>query len=91
MPSPHLRTRSLKKMKVKVPGGRTKTHYNKEKVSAAICAVCRKPLAGVPSKGSAEVRKLSYSARRVWRPYGGHLCSGCLKTGIKRAARAIAG
>ncbi|MEM2816481.1 MAG: 50S ribosomal protein L34e [Candidatus Bathyarchaeia archaeon] len=91
MPQPHLRTRSLKKVKVKVPGGRTKTHCKKEKVSTVICAVCRKPLAGVPLKDPAEVRKLSYSSRRVWRPYGGHICSNCLKTGIKKAARAIAG
>ncbi|MCX8176886.1 MAG: 50S ribosomal protein L34e [Candidatus Bathyarchaeota archaeon] len=90
MPQPHLRTRNLKKVKVKVPGGSTKTHYKKGRVSVAICAVCKKPLAGVPFKDTAEVRKLSYSARRVWRPYGGHVCPSCLKIGIKKAARAIA-
>jgi len=90
MPSPQLRTRSVKRVKVKLPGGATKTHYKRRKTSRSLCAFCKKPLSGSPRLTSAEMRKLNYAKRRVWRPYGGQICPECLKTGLKRAIRVSA-
>jgi len=90
MPQPHLRTRSKKQIKTTVPGGKTKTHYKKEKTSTALCFLCKKPLSGIPRSDPAEMRKLNYTKKRIWRLYGGKICPKCLKDAIKQAARALA-
>ena len=74
-----LRTRSVKKRKIRTPGNRLVTHYNKEKVNVAKCNICKKPLHGVPRVIPSEMRKIPKSSRRPERPYGGNLCSGCMR------------
>ena len=44
MPRPGLRVRSLRKMKVKLPGGASVIHYIKRRPSGAVCAGCRRVL-----------------------------------------------
>ena len=88
MPAPRYRTRLLKKRRMKLPGGRTTTHYKKKKVRKSKCAVCGKLLSGVPRLSPSEMRKLPKTQRRPERPYGGYLCSQCLQELTKQAARA---
>ncbi|HLC61992.1 MAG TPA: 50S ribosomal protein L34e, partial [Candidatus Nanoarchaeia archaeon] len=40
MPARRLRSRSLRKVFVKVPGGNTKLHYKKQKPQPAKCGNC---------------------------------------------------
>lgn len=82
-----LRSRSLKRTQKKVPGGRTVTHYKKKKVSQAKCAKCGKPLQGVPRKRPSELKKLPKSQRRPDRPYGGNLCSECMREVFREKVR----
>jgi len=89
MPQPHLRTRSKKRLNVTLPGGRKWVHHKKEKASTPLCHMCGRPLAGLPSLSTVQMRKLNRSKRRVWRPYGGNLCHNCLKNAVKHAARTI--
>ncbi len=82
-----LRSRSLKRSQKKVPGGRTVTHYKKKKPSIAKCARCGKPLQGVPRKRPSELKKLPKSQRRPERPYGGNLCSECMREVFREKVR----
>jgi len=75
VPRPRYRTRSLRKIKVRTPGGKLVTHYEKRHKSWYKCALCGKPLAGVPR----EPKKFPKSSRRPERPYGGYLCAECLR------------
>ncbi len=82
-----LRSRSLKRTQRKVPGGRTVTHYKMEKPSVARCAKCGKELKGVPKGRPSEIRKLPKSQRRPSRPYGGNLCSECMREVFREKVR----
>lgn len=83
MVRPRLRSKSLKRKKVRTPGNRLVTRYEKRKPKVAKCAVCGKPLHGVPRLRASELRKLSKSKRRPERPFGGNLCSECMRKLMK--------
>jgi len=87
MPRPALRTRSVKRKYVKLPGGRTTIHYKRKKPGYAKCMLCGGKLGGVPRGTPAEIRKLAHSERRPERIYGGVLCPKCLKQKLKEAIR----
>jgi large subunit ribosomal protein L34e len=89
MPRPSYRTRSRKRVKVKVPGGRLTIHYKREKAKHARCSKCGKPLSGIPRMIPSEIRKLNRTRRRISRMFGGQLCAQCLKTSLKQAIRAL--
>lgn len=78
------RSRSWKRIKVKTPGNQTVIHYRKEKTKIAKCGNCGKSLRGVPRLRPSELRKLPKSKRRPERPYGGNLCSECMREMFKR-------
>ena len=75
-------TRSLRRVKVRTPGSRLVTHYEKRKPSIAKCANCKNPLKGIPRGLSSEIRNLPLSQKTVSRPYGGNLCSPCSREKI---------
>lgn len=79
-----LRSRSLRKLKVKTPGGRSVIHYGERKNAAARCAVCKRPLHGTPRARDSGMAKLSRTEKRPERPFGGNLCSSCSRREIKR-------
>ncbi|MEM3622507.1 MAG: 50S ribosomal protein L34e [Candidatus Bathyarchaeia archaeon] len=89
MPKPHLRTRSRKRQKTKLPGGRSQVHYKRKKTPAPSCFICGQPLAGIPKTIPSKMRKLNRSKRRIWRPFGGQICHNCLQNALKQAARTI--
>jgi large subunit ribosomal protein L34e len=87
MPEPRFRSRSLRRVKKKRPGGQIVTHYEKRNPSVPKCANCKTELKGIPRKRPHKMQKLGLSKKRVERPYGGYLCSNCLKKLIKEEAR----
>jgi large subunit ribosomal protein L34e len=87
MPRPALRTRSLRKIRKKLPGGASIIHYIKKKPKRAVCANCGKPLHGVAGGLTSRVRGLSKSRKRPERPYGGKLCAKCARAQIKKKIR----
>ncbi len=78
MVRPMYRTRSWRRVIRRTPGGRVAIHFEKRKPGPARCARCGRPLGGVPRERPSRLRKLSKSAKRPERPYGGVLCSTCL-------------
>ena len=79
MPTPRQRSRSLRKVFKKAPGGRLKIHYLRRKPKKARCAGCETQLAGVPRERPVGMRKLAKTQRRPERMYGGVLCGACVK------------
>lgn len=82
MPAPHLRSRSLRKVYRKVSGGRVSIHYKKRKPSAAKCGNCGAVLKGVPRELPYKMRSMAKTKKRPERPYGGVLCSKCMRQKI---------
>ena len=87
MTAPRLRSRSLRRVYKKLPGGRLTIHYERRKPGKAKCANCGVPLLGVPRKRVVEIKKLAKTERRPERPFGGNLCSRCLREKIVEIVR----
>ncbi|MBS3142102.1 50S ribosomal protein L34e [Candidatus Woesearchaeota archaeon] len=86
MPAGKHKSRTFRRIMRRVIGG-TKLHYVKRKPQAAHCASCGRVLAGVPRGRDVMIRKLAKTERRPERPYGGVLCSACMRTLLKARAR----
>ena len=82
-----LRSRSLRRKKVRTPGNRLITQHKKRRPKIAKCGICRKPLHGVPRRNPADMRKLAKTKRRPERPYGGNLCSSCMRDLLRKTVR----
>eukprot|EP01016_Furgasonia_blochmanni_P013593 TRINITY_DN1695_c0_g1_i1.p2 TRINITY_DN1695_c0_g1~~TRINITY_DN1695_c0_g1_i1.p2 ORF type:complete len:138 (-),score=44.13 TRINITY_DN1695_c0_g1_i1:164-577(-) len=78
-------TRSNGIRKVKTPGGRTTIQYVGKNPVLKTCAICPKPLAGIPSLRPHQYKFLKNRDRSVSRPYGGNLCGQCVRDRIVRA------
>lgn len=89
MVQPRLKSKSFRKVKKRVPGGRLAMHFVRKQPSLPACSTCRKPLHGVAKGRGYQVSKLSKSQKRPSRPYGGNLCSGCMRSLIKEKALAL--
>ena len=79
MPAPRLRSRSLRRVFRRVPGGRTTLHYKNRKPKAAKCSNCGAILKGVLRELPYRMRTLAKTKKRPERPYGGVLCSRCMR------------
>ena len=82
MPEPYKRSRSVRRLQVKVPGGATKVHYKERKPGKAKCGSCGSLLIGVPRERNLKMHKLPSTKKRPTRPYGGNLCSKCTRSFI---------
>ena len=80
------RSRTFRRIYVKTPGGKVKMQYKRRKPDYAKCS-CGARLMGVPRNIPAKIRKFSKSERRPERPYGGSLCSKCMRMKIKAASQ----
>jgi large subunit ribosomal protein L34e len=78
-------------IKRKTPTGKIVLVKERRRPKIAKCAICKKPLHGVPRGIPSEIRKLAKSERRPSRPFGGYLCSSCAKEYFKEKARKISG
>lgn len=87
MPQGMFKSGRLRKVFVKTPGGETRIHYRRRKPSKAVCGSCTKPLAGVPRELPSVMRNLPKTAKRPERPFGGVLCSACMRLFFKNKAR----
>lgn len=56
--------------------------YVKKKVKLPRCGVCGATLHGIPRLRSSQIRKLAKSEKGPERPYGGNLCSKCMRQKI---------
>jgi len=86
MVSGKYKSRRLRRVHVRTPGGRTVIHYRERKAGAAHCASCGKQLSGT-LRVQNKTRKISKTSRRPSRPYGGVLCSNCTRELLKSRVR----
>ncbi len=77
------KSRSLRRVFRKTPGGRVVLHYGKRKPSAAKCANCKAELFGVPRAIPSRFGKFPKTQRRPERPFGGYYCGRCMRESIK--------
>ncbi len=68
-----------RRVAVRTPGGRTVYHYRHKIHGKARCARCGRPLTGTRTGPRSVMAKLAKSEKRPNRPYGGYLCSKCLR------------
>ena len=87
MPAPRLRSRSLRRLYRRVPGGRTNIHYKRKKPKSAKCANCGAVLKGVPRELPYKMRGMAKTKKRPERPFGGVLCSRCMRLEIIKRVR----
>jgi len=87
MPEPYKRSRSLRRLQVKVPGGATKRHYKERKPGKAKCSNCGGLLKGVPRERNLKMHKMPKTKKRPERPFGGNLCSKCTRSLIVEKVR----
>jgi large subunit ribosomal protein L34e len=87
MPAGKHKSGRYRKIFVRTPGSKVKVHFRERKPSRAKCGNCKKQLAGVPRDRPAVQNKLSKTARRPERPFGGVLCSSCMRIHMKNKAR----
>jgi len=78
----------MKIVKKRLPSGRIVLKEKKKRPSKTRCAGCGKELHGVPRLVASRMKKLSKSKKRPYRPYGGYLCSSCMRELFKRKVRA---
>jgi len=87
MPEGRFKSRSMKRVFRKVPGGRTVLHYKRKKPKKAHCAGCGGLLSGVPRENSITMKNMPKTKKRPERPFGGVLCSRCMRTEFKAQAK----
>jgi len=87
MTKPMHRSRTLRRKKVRTPGNRLVTHFLKRNPKVAKCARCGNPLHGIPRKIPSIFRNLAKTKKKPQRPYGGNLCSRCMREVMKEKAR----
>lgn len=76
------KSRSMRRVFRRTPGGDTVKVYKKRKPSKAKCAGCGKVLIGVPRERPYKMQNMPKTAKRPERPYGGVLCSACSRKKI---------
>ena len=87
MPEPRFRSRSLRRVKKKLPGGSTVTKYEHRNPSVHKCSKCGKELKGIPRARPHKMKNMGISKKTVSRPFGGNLCSNCSRKLIKEETR----
>jgi len=86
MPQNYKRSRSLRRLNISVLG-KSVMHYVERKPAKAKCGNCGMALKGVSRKRPAKMHKTPKTDKRVERPYGGNLCSKCMRYLIIEKAR----
>ncbi|MBS3165423.1 50S ribosomal protein L34e [Candidatus Woesearchaeota archaeon] len=87
MPERRFRSTSVRKVHRRVPGSRTVLRYERRKPSRAKCGKCSQPLPGIPRERPYRVHGLAHTQKRPSRPFGGTLCSECMRQEMRRRAR----
>jgi len=83
---PRDRNNKRRKVFVKTPGGRIAVRMLARKPKKAHCSGCKGQLHGVPRLLPSKMKNMPKTAKRPERPYGGNLCSKCMRRKIKLEA-----
>ena len=78
------KSRSKRKIYVRVPSGKVNIQFRKRKPAKAQCAECGAILKGVARVRANRLHRISKSEKRPSRPFGGVLCTRCMRRQIIR-------
>ena len=81
------RSRTLRRVYVRIPGGRNVLHYKERKPERQHCANCGAVLHGAKAVSPRAMHSMPKTQKRPERPYGGVMCSACARREIIRMAR----
>lgn len=84
---PKHRSRTLRRVFRKTPGSKTVLSFRARKHSKAKCNVCGAVLNAVPREISSKMKNMPKTKKRPERPYGGVLCSRCMRSKIVSKVR----
>ena len=87
MVSGRFKSRTFRRIYKKTPGGKTVLKHVLRKPKKAKCAKCGNLLKGIVRERPIKMRNLPKSQKTVSRPYGGNLCSTCMRQVIKEKAK----
>ncbi|MFH1506665.1 MAG: 50S ribosomal protein L34e [archaeon] len=83
MPSGKHKSRSLRRVQIRMPGGNTVQKYRQRAPGKAICAGCGAQLHGIPRTKPSKAKHVPKTKKTNARPFGGNLCSKCTRAKIK--------
>lgn len=89
MPAGRHKSRSMRRVYTKLPGSKVVIHYKKRKPSKAVCSECGTALSGVPRERPYKMQTMAKTKKRPSRPYGGVLCSKCMRAKIKEKVKNV--
>ncbi|NIO44591.1 MAG: 50S ribosomal protein L34e [Candidatus Aenigmarchaeota archaeon] len=78
-------SKSLKKYKIKTPGGKNVTHFKKKRSSYDVCKNCGTKL-NRPKLSVKKLKRLPKTKKRPQRPFP-ELCSKCMREYFKEKVR----
>ncbi len=81
------KSRTFRRVSRKTPGGRVVLHHVLRKPKKAHCGTCGDVLKGVARERPRKMQNMPKTMKRPERPYGGVLCSKCLRQKIKDETR----
>jgi large subunit ribosomal protein L34e len=81
------RSRTFRRIYVRTPGGRNVIHYVERKKSRPHCSSCGTVLHGVKAVAPRKMHSMPKTEKRPERPYGGVLCSQCMRRSIIQKTR----
>ncbi len=68
-----------RRVHVRLPGGTTELKFKERTSKQPHCADCGRPLPGIPRMNTTEAKNAAKTQKRPERPFGGVLCSPCLR------------
>ncbi|MBI2148086.1 50S ribosomal protein L34e [Candidatus Woesearchaeota archaeon] len=89
MVAPRFRSRRFRRANVRTPGGNTVIHYKFRKPGKPQCSNCGEYLKGVARGRVSSISKLAKTQKRPERPFGGVLCSRCMRKTMVEKARKL--
>lgn len=81
------RSRTLRRVYKKLPGGTTRIFYLKRKPSKPKCGNCGVVLKGMVRERPPKMRNIAKSKKVPSRPFRGNLCSKCTRLTLKERIR----
>jgi large subunit ribosomal protein L34e len=81
------KSRTFRRVPRKTPGGRVVLHHVLRKPKKAHCGACGDVLKGVARERPSMMQNMPKTMKRPERPFGGVLCSKCLRLKIKKETR----
>lgn len=89
MVAPKYRSRSMRHVYVKTPGGRTTIHYKPRNPKTGRCPITGEELKGMPRVSANKRRNMPKTKKRPQRPFGGVLSSKAMRKLVKEEARTL--